>query len=138
MSTTKMLLGGGLVLAALFSGGTAYTAGMTNQPTNQTLGFGSTTVDGATVDSLHYNHDISGSDDVISSVDLVLHGNLTTVPVPTVLVGFNFGPESSMYSCTPGTFASSATPFNCVVTRGDTVSSVLSTQILVTSPNTHA
>ena len=135
MSTTKMLLGGGLVLAALFSGGTAYTAG-TGQPATQTLGYGSTTVSNAAVDSMTYVRSRSGTDDQIDEVDLVLHGDLTQAPTPTVKLGFNGALETDMYICVAGTFASSATPFVCTVDDGPKLTkNVTSTQVLVVSAN---
>ena len=91
-------------------------------------------------DRVHRRNRPAGHSDpglrIDDEVDLVLHGDLTQVPTPTVKLGFNGALETDMYTCVAGTFASSATPFVCTIDDGPKLTkNVTSTQVLVVSAN---
>jgi hypothetical protein len=96
-----------VALAGLAVTGSAFTDSNTFAPgaTAPKTGYGSTSVTGATINSLHYNLNASG--DNVDSVTLVLAGDTTS---SAVSIGFNGG---STTSCGTGTFASAATSYTC-------------------------
>jgi hypothetical protein len=87
-------------IAALAAGGSAFTASNT-QPASQVVGYGSTTISGATVSSMAYNLNSAG--DNVNSVTLVLAGDTTG---SVVSIGFNGG---ALTSCGTGTVATDTT-----------------------------
>jgi hypothetical protein len=94
-------------VAALAAGGSAFTAGNTfaTGATAPLTGYGSTTVTGATVNTLHYNLNAAG--DNVDTVTLILNGDTTS---SSVSIGFN-GTAST--SCGTGVYASPATTYTC-------------------------
>lgn len=96
---------GGLVVAALAAitmmGGSAFTASNTMTAADTVVGYGETTITGATVSSLGYT--LSGDGSNIDSVELVLSGDTTS---SSVEIGFNDGTTSS---CGAGTFETDTT-----------------------------
>jgi hypothetical protein len=90
-------------IAALAAGGSAFTASNT-QATSQVVGYGSTTISGATVSTMTYNLNPAG--DNVDSVTLVLAGDTTG---STVSMGFNGG---TAVSCGTGSFAT-VTTYTC-------------------------
>ena len=89
---------------AVAAGGSAFTNSNT-QAASQVVGYGSTTISGATVSSMDYNLNASG--DNVDSVTLVLAGDTTG---SAVSIGFNGGATTS---CGTGTFATGATTYTC-------------------------
>ena len=85
MRHMKILLGAALVCGVLAAGGAAFTDSNT-QPATHTLGYGTTTVSGATVVSLNYNLDATGAN--INTITLVLSGNTSS---SNVSIAFNTG-----------------------------------------------
>ena len=118
--------------AALIAGGSAFTAS-NSQPSTQTVGYGSTSVTGATVTSIVYTLNADGNN--VNTVALVLTGDTTG---STVSIGFNDG-AMTLGNCGTGTFAAGSTTYStCDAGDGDgtdpftqTTSSLDSTQILV-------
>jgi hypothetical protein len=90
-------------VAALAAGGSAFTNSNT-QAASQVVGYGSTTITGATVSSMAYNLNSPG--DNIDSVTLVLAGDTTA---SAVSIGFNGG---ALTSCGTGTFTT-ITTYTC-------------------------
>ncbi|MDQ1714762.1 MAG: hypothetical protein QOC60_707 [Frankiaceae bacterium] len=90
-------------IAAFAAGGSAFTAGNT-QAASQVVGYGSTTVSGATVNSMTYN--LNGPGDNVNTVTLVLAGDTTG---SAVSIGFNGG---TVTSCGTGTFTT-VTTYTC-------------------------
>lgn len=105
MSRKNKVFAGAVLVAAVVAGGSAYTA--SNTVPNATVGYGTNTVSGATVDSIAYNTNAAG--DNVDSVALVLAGDTTT---SAVSLGFNGG---STTSCGTGTFDSvgNKTSYTC-------------------------
>jgi hypothetical protein len=99
---------GGLVVAALAAitmmGGSAFTASNTMTAADTVVGYGETTITGATVTSLGYTLSDDGSN--IDSVELVLSGDTTG---SSVEIGFNDGTTSS---CGAGSFETD-TSYTC-------------------------
>ncbi|HZJ05765.1 MAG TPA: hypothetical protein VFD59_09875 [Nocardioidaceae bacterium] len=92
---TKFL--GALAVAGIVAvGGTAFTASNTGMPATDTLGYGATTVSGATVNSLTYNYNTAQSS--IDSVTLVLDDDTT---LAAVTLGFN---DAAPVTCGTGTY----------------------------------
>jgi hypothetical protein len=87
-------------IAAVAAGGSAFTASNT-QAASQVVGYGSTTISGATVNSMAYNLNSPG--DNVDSVTLVLAGDTTG---SAVSIGFNGG---ALTSCGTGTFSTNTT-----------------------------
>jgi hypothetical protein len=100
MRKSTKLVGAFAAAAVVAAGGTAFTNSNT-QAANQVVGYGSTTISGATVNSMSYNLNSSG--DNVDSVTLVLAGDTTG---SAVSIGFNGGPTTS---CGTGTFATNTT-----------------------------
>lgn len=90
-------------IAAFAAGGSAFTASNT-QATTQVVGYGSTTISGATVNSMAYNLNPAG--DNVNSVTLVLAGDTTG---SAVSIGFNGG---TLTSCGTGAFTT-VTTYTC-------------------------
>jgi hypothetical protein len=90
-------------IAALAAGGSAFTNSNTfaTGATKALTGYGSTSVTGATVNSMTYN--LNGPGDNVNSVTLVLAGDTTT---SNVSIGFN---GATTTSCGTGTFATNTT-----------------------------
>ena len=93
-----------LAVAAAVAGGSAFTNSNT-QAASQVVGYGSTTISGATVSSMAYT--LNGPGDNVDSVTLVLVGDATA---SAVSMGFNGGATTS---CGTGTFAAAATTYTC-------------------------
>src|SRR5690242_11042710 len=86
----KRILVAILAICALAAGGAAFTASNT-LPGTDVAGYGSVSVSGATVDSIHNNLDTTGAN--ITSVDLVFHSAVTTT------VQAMFDDETALDSC---------------------------------------
>ncbi|HEY2316700.1 MAG TPA: hypothetical protein VGH67_00250 [Solirubrobacteraceae bacterium] len=97
-----------VLIGAIAAGGAAFTASNT-LPTTDVAGYGSVTVTGATVSSIHNNDDSTGN---ITSVDLVFSASQAG---NTVKAGF--GDESALDTCTD-TNAGTDTHWNCAVANG--------------------
>jgi uncharacterized protein YvpB len=106
-------------IAALAAGGAAFTASNT-QPANQIVGYGSTTVTGATVSSLAYVLSANGA--TVTSVTLVLAGDTTA---SNVSIGFNGG---AIATCGVGVFTTDTT-YNCDG-AGTVTSTLVSTEVV--------
>lgn len=114
MRKSAKVLGALTVAGLALAGSSAFTAGNTfaTGATTPMTGYATTTVSGATVNSLTYNLNTVG--DAVSSVRLVLANNTTT---SAVSLNFNGGtsftcgtgtattvaPITTTYTCTPGT-----------------------------------
>lgn len=103
--STRIIGAIGLAVVAA-AGGTAFTNSNT-QPATQVVGYGSTTISGATVNSMTYNLNLPG--DNVDSVTLVLEGDTTA---SAVFIGFNGGTATS---CGTGTYSllSTSTTYTC-------------------------
>lgn len=101
--TVKRVILGATALSMLFAG-SAFTASNTFAPdaTAPSTGYASTTVSGATINSLAYNLNATG--DNVDTVTLVLDGDTTG---SAVSIGFNDGATTS---CGTGTYDDVATP----------------------------
>lgn len=109
MRTHRTNRPGGFILAGIAAvallGGSAFTNANTMDATD-TVGYGSTTVSGATVNSLSYTLNSAG--DQVSSVTLVLNGDTSS---SSVAIGFNDGSTSS---CGTGNYdGTTATTYTC-------------------------
>jgi hypothetical protein len=94
-------------IAALAAGGSAFTNSNTQQA-SQVVGYGSTSISGATVSSMGYN--LNGPGTNVDSVTLVLAGDTTA---SAVSMGFNGGATTS---CGTGTFTTGtpgSTSYTC-------------------------
>lgn len=100
MRKSTKLVGAIAVAGVVAAGGAAFTASNT-QAASQVVGYGSTTVSGATVSSMQYNLNSAG--DNVDSVTLVLAGDTTT---SAVSIGFNAGATTS---CGTGIFVTDTT-----------------------------
>jgi hypothetical protein len=99
---------GALAIAGIVAaGGTAFTASNT-MAASQVVGYGSTSISGATVSSLTYN--LNGSGDNVDSVTLVLAGDTTA---STVALGFN---GAATTACGAGTLDNPTTPTSTTYT----------------------
>ena len=103
-----------VLIGAIAAGGAAFTASNT-LPTTDVAGYGSVTVTGATVNSIHNNVDSSGD---VTSVDLVFSASQSG---NTVKAGF--GDESALDTCTD-TNSGTDTDWNCPVANGTGTSGV--------------
>jgi hypothetical protein len=103
-----------VLIGAIAAGGAAFTASNT-LPTTDVAGYGSVTVTGATVNSIHNNVDSSGD---VTSVDLVFSASQSG---NTVKAGF--GDESALDTCTD-TNSGTDTDWNCPVANGTGASGV--------------
>jgi hypothetical protein len=99
-----------VLIGAIAAGGAAFTASNTIPAT--TAGYGSSTISGATADSLDYTYSADGTS--ITQEDLVLHGDLTA---DVVKAGFNGG---SLTACTVASAVdgSGNTPVTCTISQG--------------------
>lgn len=104
MRVNTRILGALAVAGAVAAGGSAFTNSNT-QAASQVVGYGTTTISGATVSSMDYNLNAAG--DNVNSLTLVLAGDTTG---SAVSVGFNGGATTS---CGTGTFAAGATTYTC-------------------------
>jgi hypothetical protein len=128
-----------LALVAVVIGvGTAFTAANTFDPkAGQALGYGTQTVSGANVTSMHYTLNADGT--LVNTVTFVADGDLTAgSPVEVAYVGFTYGAGptvSATATCSAGTLALGDTTFVCDVTglatAARTVNSISSTNIAV-------
>jgi hypothetical protein len=100
MRKTSKFIGALAIAGIAAAGGTAFTASNT-QATSQVVGYGSTTISGATVSSMGYNLNAAGNN--VDSVTLVLAGDTTG---SAVSIGFNGGATTS---CGTGTFGTDTT-----------------------------
>ena len=100
MRKSSKLIGALAIAGIAAAGGTAFTASNT-QATSQVVGYGSTTISGATVSSMTYNLSSAGNN--VNSVTLVLAGDTTG---SAVSIGFNGG---ALTSCGTGTVATDTT-----------------------------
>jgi hypothetical protein len=105
---TKKIFAAIAVIGALAAGGAAYTASNTLPGTDE-AGYGSVTVTGATVSSIHNNLDSNGN---VTSVDLVFS---TSQASKTVQAGF--ADETALDACTD-TNSGTDTDWNCPITHG--------------------
>jgi hypothetical protein len=118
------LLAGAAVVAALFAGTAGYTASNT-QPPSQVLGYGTTTVSGATATAISYTLSTSGS--VVNDVNLTLTGDTST---SNVSVSFNTGNTPS--TCGTGTYVSPSTTYTCNVSSlSQATSGITATNVIV-------
>jgi hypothetical protein len=107
MRKSSKLIGAIGIAGVVAAGGAAFTNSNT-QAASQVVGYGSTTISGATVNSMAYNLNAPG--DNVNSVTLVLAGDTTG---SAVSIGFNGGATTS---CGTGTFAAGtpgATTYTC-------------------------
>ena len=104
MRKSNRIFGALLIAGVAAAGGAAFTNSNT-QAATQVVGYGSTTISGATVNSMVYNLNAAG--DNVDSMTLVLAGDTTG---SAVSIGFNGGATTS---CGTGTFAASATTYTC-------------------------
>jgi hypothetical protein len=100
MRKSSKLIGALAIAGIAAAGGTAFTASNT-QATSQVVGYGSTTISGATVNSMTYN--LSPTGDNVNSVTLVLAGDTTG---SAVSIGFN-GAQTT--SCGTGVLSTDTT-----------------------------
>jgi hypothetical protein len=100
MRKSSKLIGALAIAGIAAAGGTAFTNSNT-QATSQVVGYGSTTISGATVTSMAYNLNPAG--DNVNTVTLVLGGDTTG---SAVSIGFNGGQTTS---CGTGVFSTNTT-----------------------------
>jgi hypothetical protein len=103
MRKSSKLIGALAIAGIAAAGGTAFTASNT-QAATQVVGYGSTTISGATVNSMTYNLNAAG--DNVNTVTLVLAGNTTA---SAVSIGFDGG---ALTSCGTGAFTT-VTTYTC-------------------------
>lgn len=105
MSRESKVFAGAVLMAAVVAGGSAYTS--SNTVPDATVGYGTNTVSGATVNSIAYNTNAAG--DNVDSVSLTLAGNTTT---SAVSIGFNGG---STTACGTGAYneVGNTTSYTC-------------------------
>ena len=111
-------------VGALAAGGTAFTASNNMTAGDQTLGYGSATITGATATSVDYNLSADGS--TIETVDLVLAGP-ADLSGKTVKAGFD---AAGLVTCAAGVFTTS-TAVSCDITDA-AVATATSFNVLVT------
>jgi hypothetical protein len=102
---TKKMIAGLAVIGALAGGGTAFTA--SNTVPASVAGYGTSTISGATVDSLSYTRSADGA--TITGEALVLSGNQTGRTVEAA-----FG-ANDLTACVVGTYSASSTPVTCSI-----------------------
>ena len=105
MSGKNKIFASAILVAAVVAGGSAFTA--SNTVPDATVGYGTNTVSGATVDLIDYTTNAAG--DNINAVSLVLVGDTTG---SAVSIGFNGGNTTS---CGAGTFdeVGNTTSYTC-------------------------
>ena len=111
------------VAGLTFAGGSAFTASNT-QASAATVGYGTTTVSGATVNSLKYNLDQSGAN--ITSVALILEGDTTTSKV-----AMNFNAGTSFDCSTTDVAGVATTTYSCTPAAPLSTDSLTSTAVIV-------
>jgi hypothetical protein len=104
MRKTTRIFGALMIAGIAAAGGAAFTNSNT-QAATQVVGYGSTTISGATVSSMVYNLNAAG--DNVDSMTLVLGGDTTG---SAVSIGFN---GNATTSCGTGAFAAAATTYTC-------------------------
>ena len=110
MGRTGMIVGGLAVAAALVAGGSAFTDA-NSSPASQTVGYSTTSVSGATIDSITYTLSSDGS--TVDDVNLTLAGDTTT---SAVSVALNSGDALSCGTGTvTGTSPDQTTAYSCDV-----------------------
>lgn len=126
MPRKSMLIAGAALFAAVAAGGSAYTASSTVP--DATLGYGTNTVSGGTVNSIAYTTNAAG--DTVNSVSLVMAGDTTS---STVSIGFNGGATTACGTgTTNGTSPSITTSYTCDVSAlAQSTSALTSTAVLV-------
>jgi len=130
------------MVAVVIGVGTAFTAANTFDPTaGEALGYGTQTVSGANVTSMHYTLSTDGT--TVSTVTFIADGDLTHgTPTEVGYVGFTYDPGTGSTvgpnaTCAAGTYdgVADATTFVCNVTglasAERTVASISSTNIAV-------
>ena len=128
MRKSAKVLSAVAVAGLAFAGSTAYTAGNTfaSGATAPLTGYATTTVSGATVNSLDYNLNAAG--DQISSVTLVLANDTTT---SSVSMNFNGG---TSFGCGTGTMSGTTTiitTYTCTPATAQSTSALTSTGVVV-------
>lgn len=128
MRTSAKVLSAVAVAGVALAGSTAYTAGNTfaSGATAPLTGYATTTVSGATVNSLDYNLNAAG--DEISSVTLVLATDTST---STVAMNFNGG---TSFGCGTGTVSGTTTiitTYTCSPSAAQSTSALTSTGVVV-------
>jgi uncharacterized protein YdeI (BOF family) len=105
---TKKIVVAIAAIAALAAGGAAFTA--SNTVPNTTAGYGTSTVTGATVKSIHYT--LNGTKTTITDADLVFDGDLTSPVLQNVEAGFE---GDNLTACTVGAYdnVGDETPVTC-------------------------
>jgi hypothetical protein len=104
MRKTTRIFGALMIAGIAAAGGAAFTNSNT-QAATQVVGYGSTTISGATVSSMVYNLNAAG--DNVNTMTLVLAGDTTG---SAVSIGFN---GNATTSCGTGAFAAAATTYTC-------------------------
>jgi hypothetical protein len=102
----RSILAGLVVIGALAAGGAAFTASNTIPDT--VMGFGTSTITGATATSLTYTRTADGS--AITAATLVFTGDISA---NTVQAGFN---TNALDTCAAGTVAAGDTTVVCTLT----------------------
>ena len=126
MARRTSILAGIALAGALAAGGAAFTA-TNSMPAGETVGYGTTTVSGATVNSIKYNPTGDGSQ--IATVDLVLAGDTSAL---NVSIGLN---GSNTVSCGTGDASTGDTAYSCDVSSlAQSTDGLSSTAILVNTP----
>jgi hypothetical protein len=108
MRTSIKFLGALAVAGLVAAGGSAFTASNT-VAAGQVVGYGSTTITGATVSSMHYTLNDTGTN--VNSVTLVLAGDMMAIPAghavaSAVSIGFN---QLATTPCGPGVLTEATT-----------------------------
>ncbi|HEY8701649.1 MAG TPA: hypothetical protein VIM08_11940 [Arthrobacter sp.] len=122
-SRTAKVLTAAAVAGLAFAGVSAFTASNT-QPTGSTVGYGSTTVSGATVNSLTYTLDATGAN--ITSATLVLAND---THLSNVSMAYDTG---SSFGCGTGTVSGTTTiitTYTCTATQA--TSTLTATHVIV-------
>jgi hypothetical protein len=128
---TKKIILAVAVIGALAAGGAAFTA--SNTVPNTTAGYGTSTITGATVDSISYTTNGDGTQ--ITDAKITLPGDLTataTTPAKTVRAGFG---TDNLTDCTLvdfNTTTAGSTTYTCTGYTQDTTASA-SFNVVVTS-----
>jgi hypothetical protein len=114
-------------VAVIAAGGSAFAASNT-MPPDKVAGYGSLSVSGAVIDSVHYNINPDGL--TIDTVTLVIHDD-TTLPGMHVYLGFDNLPTTE---CLGGVYVSPVTTYTCDNGGSnftETTTALSSTQVVV-------
>ena len=127
MARRTSILAGIALAGALAAGGAAFTA-TNSMPAGETVGYGTTTVSGATVNAIKYLP--NGPGDQINRVDFLLAGDTSALEVR---IGFNGG---NTVSCGIGSYdGEGQTGYWCeVLSLAQPTSGLETTAILVNTP----